>query len=236
MRRTRTLYPNEYLGCGIYTVPEAARLTRVSPQSIRRWLLGYQSNSSGHSRMQPPVISHDYAPIDGEIALSFLDLIQVRFVDAFRSYGVSLQEIRKAATIAAELVQDTHPFATKLFYTDKRSILARITKEGKDPELLSLVRRQYEIDEVVLPLLYEGIEFSESAVADKWWPMGMGSKVVLDPERNLGKPILHDSGVATETLSQSYLRLGSYERVAHWYELSADDVRVAVEFEGMYAA
>ena len=33
------------VGVGLYTVPEAARLTKVPSPTIRRWLFGYRTES-----------------------------------------------------------------------------------------------------------------------------------------------------------------------------------------------
>src|SRR5439155_7110457 len=43
-----------YLNTGIFSVPEAARLTRVSTGRIRRWLKGYRYTSREKSYASPP--------------------------------------------------------------------------------------------------------------------------------------------------------------------------------------
>lgn len=225
---------NKYLGRGIYSVPDAARLLQVTSRNIRRWVLGYQDYSTKASH--PPVIVPDYEPIDSEPVLSFLDLIELRFVTAFRDYGVSLQEIRRASEIAAKLVDNQHPFATKRFYTDRKRILAEIIRDGTDLELLSLVKRQYEIRDVVLPVLHEGIDFSEFDLARRWWPMGKKAGVVVDPAKSFGRPIVSRSGVPTDVLAQAVAVQGSIHEVMLWYEVQEEDVRAAVEFENTFAA
>jgi len=43
------------LGLGVYSVPEAARLTGVSSRRIRRWLQGYSYSSGGAARASRPL-------------------------------------------------------------------------------------------------------------------------------------------------------------------------------------
>src|SRR5439155_21144893 len=78
-----------YLNAGIYTVTDAARLTRVSAGRIRRWLKGYRYKSRKKKQYSsPPLWNGQFKPIDGKLALGFLDLIEVKFVDAFLNAGV----------------------------------------------------------------------------------------------------------------------------------------------------
>lgn len=81
----------ELIGHGIYSVAEAARLSGISAAKIRRWVFGYHTgralNSGGqyHPGMWEPEYGDEEEP-----ALSFHDLLEVRFVNAFRQHGVSL--------------------------------------------------------------------------------------------------------------------------------------------------
>src|SRR5688572_17347374 len=105
------------LGVGVYTVPEAARLTGVSAPRIRRWLTGYTFTSRAAHRSSAPVWERQIVSSGGELVLSFRDLLEVRFVDAFRRHGVGWKMIRLAAERAAEIIEDSHPFSTRRFKT-----------------------------------------------------------------------------------------------------------------------
>ena len=227
---------NNYIGKGIYSIQDASRLLKVSPVNIRRWILGY-SSQKGEGRIQhPPVLSHDFLPIDGNQALSFLDLLQIRFVAAFRDYGVSLQEIRLATERASEILQNRHPFAAKKFYTDGRRIIAQITHDGRDPELITLTQRQYEIHDALLPYLHKGIEYDTSDFAQRWWPLGKEHLIVVDPHKNYGKPTIISSRVPTETVFSAFTSMQSIQKVATWFEISETEVTEAINFEKLYAA
>ena len=93
----------QWTGSGLYTIAEAARLTGISPGRVRRWMRGYTFVRGNEPRTSPPVIRGQYALNEqGSIALSFMDLMEVRFVDAFLKKGVRWPTLRKAHDRAKE--------------------------------------------------------------------------------------------------------------------------------------
>ena len=77
------------LNTGLYSVPEAARLTRISVGKIRRWLKGYNFKSGDSIHHSDAVWQGELQPVENKLALSFRDLQELRFVDAFVGAGVS---------------------------------------------------------------------------------------------------------------------------------------------------
>ena len=73
-----------FLNKGLYTVPEASRLIGVSPQWSWRVVRGREQRSN-------PVFTADFQPrgrADGFV--SFLDMVELLFIDRFRKHGVSI--------------------------------------------------------------------------------------------------------------------------------------------------
>jgi uncharacterized protein (DUF433 family) len=224
------------LGMGLYTVPEASRLTGIPAARIRRWIKGHTYKSGEAIRVSPPLWRQDL-PSGDDLGLSFRDLLEVRFVDAFRRHGVSWKTIRAAAEKAAEIVQDSHPFSTKRFKTDGRNIFAELVQHTGRESLLDLARSQYGFKEVMEPFLFEGLEFSELGIEPiRWWPLGRGRRVVIDPERSFGQPIVTPESVPTSVLARAFESEASYEAVARWYLVDPKSVQDAVEFETTLSA
>lgn len=67
--------PMNILGRGVYTIPEAAHLTRLRTQRVREWFLGRTD-----SKILRPVFQSDYPPVGDTHSISFLDLIEVYIV------------------------------------------------------------------------------------------------------------------------------------------------------------
>jgi uncharacterized protein (DUF433 family) len=222
------------LGIGIYTIPEAARITGIHAARIRRWVKGYSYISRGTPYSSLPVFELQLPSIDGVVAMGFLDLIEVRFINGFRDAGVSWPVIRKAYVKAVDLVGTDHPFCTRKFKTDGRTILAEISSETGEKVLLNLMTEQYELEKIIGPQLYRGIVFHDQKIGE-WWPLGHERSIVIDPDRMFGQPIIAAVGVPTAILARAYRAERSAEIVARWYEVDERSVMDAVEFERLAA-
>jgi uncharacterized protein (DUF433 family) len=225
---------NALLNTGIYGVPEAARLTGVSPGRIRRWIKGYDFRTGDERRHSDAVWTGSISTVDGKVALGFLDLMEVRFVDEFLRAGVSWKTMRKAHLLARQEIENGHPFCTNRFVSDGRRILLKHATEAADEALMDIVSSQVEFQRIVAPFLKQ-LDFAQDALA-RWWPMGRDRTVVVDPGRNLGQPTVAKSGVPTEVLARSVHANESVETVARWYEVLPEEVRDAMEFEQSLAA
>lgn len=231
------MVPSKYrlIGAGVYSLPEAERLTRIPRARLRRWMEGYQFVSRGKRRQSPPIVASAIGREAGELALTFADLIEVRFLDHFLGEGVSWHAIRIASERARDLLSLTHPFSARTFKTDGRDILAEIVRPGGLPQLLNLVRDQYEFSKLVAPMLYAGIDF-DGIDPSRWWPMSQRKRVVVDPKRSFGAPIVADGGVPTSILANAAAVEESQKVVAEIYQVPRLAVRYAVEFESKYLA
>jgi uncharacterized protein (DUF433 family) len=170
------------------------------------------------------------------LILTFADLMEIRFLDAFLRNGVSTKALRVASQRAKELLGRHHPFSTQIFKSDGRTILAEITKETGDKVFLDIVNDQYVFEKVIASYLYSGLDFNELKEPARWWPMGKDHAVVIDPRRSFGAPIVAKSGIPTKILKSAVDAEKSVEFVAKWYGAEIDEVKDAVKFETKQAA
>jgi DNA-binding transcriptional MerR regulator/uncharacterized protein (DUF433 family) len=172
-----------------------------------------------------------------EKLLGLHDLLEIRFVHAFRKHGVSLQAIRAASRQAKEIFNQHYPFTCRRFQTDGRSIFATVFDETGDEAILDLAKRQYAFRQVIAPALYEGIDYTGEGKAQRWYPVKRSKAIVLDPNRNFGKPVLSSAGVDTASIYQAYLAEGQdAKRVSLIFEIPTAAVDAAVTFEHRIAA
>ena len=224
-------------GLGIYSVPEAARLTGIKSQTIRRWVRGYTYKVGDELHHSPEVVLTDLRQIEETLALSFRDLIEVRFVHAFRQHGVSWKTLREASLLGQRLLQTTHPFSTKAFRTDGKNIFAELAEGSNgDPRLLDILADQYVFRKILAPHLYLGLDRSPDDEILRWWPRNRAGLVVLDPGRSFGQPIVNEEGVSTWILAKAFEAEESINRVAEWFDVKPASVRAAVTFEKQLAA
>jgi len=226
------------IGLGIYTVPEASRLTGVASARIKRWVTGYDfKTAKGERHYSSPVWKADLEPIGEAIALSFKDLVEIRFIDSFLSFGVSWKELRSASVEATKLLANSHPFSTHKFKTDGRKIFADIGERTNNTKLLELTKKQYVFRQVVLPSLYDGFEYKAGELL-RWRPKGGQKLIVLDPQRSFGQPITDVGSVPTSIIYRAVKAEGldSEIKIARWYDIPISAVRAAVAFENELSA
>lgn len=100
--------PINPLAAGFYTISDAARLIEVgSARRILGWLRGYPKRRIG------PLLNRDFMPIGGHEELSFLDLMEIRFVEYLREQGVKVQTLRKALENARIVFKEEKPLASE---------------------------------------------------------------------------------------------------------------------------
>jgi DNA-binding transcriptional MerR regulator len=234
---------SDALGRGAYGATEGLRLLNfsrsnapvrhVSRNTVARWLRGYDFGTDGEGHSEP-LWHPDYSNEDNLIEFSFRDLIELRFVKAFRDIGLALPTIRECYQRAAEEVHDERPFSTRKFRTDGKTIFLEITEGIQEAKLVDLRRRQNVFRTIVEPSLKD-LEFDASAVA-RWFPLGIARKsIIIDPTRAFGRPIAA-SGVPTEVLSRAVTVEGSVAKVGRLYNVSTAEVKDAVAFEKRLAA
>lgn len=219
----------DYLGVGIYTVPEASRLAGVSKERIRRWLKGYHSNL--RKKDYAPLWRPQLPPVDKKVALGFLDLIEIKFVGEFLRRGVSWPMIHQVREKAAELFPGvSHPFCTKQFFTDGQRVFAEVHKQTGETSLLDIATDQHVFAGITSPFLKQ-LEFKAGTELERWWPLGRERQIVVDPKKNFGQPTVANGGIPTQVLAASARANKSTEEVARWYEISPQSVQEAVEYE-----
>lgn len=222
----------ELFGVGSYTVREAARLLHTSSINISRWMKGYNYRRKGVVHEIPPLWPSQWLAIadDNHMEIGFRDLVELRFVKAFTEAGVGLLAVRNCMAFARELVRDAHPFSTRRFRTDGKTIfLESALQQEAQSQLLDLKQRQYVFGQVI-ERTFKDLDIEADAVA-RWRPFKGKKSIVIDPHRSFGQPILADFGVPTIALAEAVDAEGSPERVAQLYEVTLTAVRDAVRFE-----
>ncbi len=225
----------KYTGQGLYTVSEAAYISRVSSARIYSWLYG--GNTLGEvSRKRKAVLSHELPTVDQSAAVSFRDLIQLRFIDFFRSNGLSLQSLRIAVQQASKLLDSPYPFCSAKFKTDGRRLIAEVMETDGRITYIELDKMQHVFQSVVTPFL-RSLEYAEDEHVSRWWPLGRSKNIVLDPTRNFGKPSLFKEGIPTQIIFNAYLASErSVKSVADWFEIQEKSALQAIRYEESLAA
>lgn len=216
---TATLAEHPHLGVGLYTIADAARLVKAHPETIRRWV-------GGQDGIIPRTLPSE------EKLLTFQELMEIHFIQMFRSKGVSFQTIRKASARASEQFHTNYPFTVKRFDTDGRTVFSTLIKSGKHEDIIEDLERGQLVFKSIIRPFFKKLEYKLDTVA-RFWPLTKRGRVVLDPKRKFGKPIDAATGIATSVINEAVLAGGgqSPQEVARWLDIPVAAVNAAVEFE-----
>lgn len=227
------------VGVGIYSVPLAARLARMRPATIHRWLFGYSREHGGEVRHYSRLWKGELSKYRGVGALTFTDLMELRVIRQFLDAGVSIHLIRAAGIKAKREFETRHPFSTRLFRTDGRTIFADLPHPSgsRGRAFLDIIKDQWAFNEVVKPALLN-LDYPDNDPASapvRWWPRGRSSEVVIDPRRSFGRPIVTNEGIRTSVLA-GMSENNSIKELTNWFGVSERAVRDARQFEEGLAA
>jgi uncharacterized protein (DUF433 family) len=215
---------SSYLGIGVFTVPDASRLSGVPAGRLRRWVFG---------RGGAAVVEPQLPPQDGRDVLGFYNLIEVLFIQDLTRQHVGFSTIRKLIERARKELKDAHPFAIKRLHVSGRDLFLETATETADRHLLSLTNGNFAMLDVLERAFQRSITFAGmDGHASEWRPSPTLDRIVIDPARKFGRPIDRETGMPTEVLAASLIaEHNDIDRVARIWEVPVDAVRQAAEFE-----
>ena len=215
----------EFVGRGLYDLPQAARLLRIHYNTLRYWI-----GETGH----PSLVMRSMEP---EKLLTFSELMELYFVKMFKDENVSLQTIRRAASEAAKRFKTDHPFAVQRFDTDGKSIFATLIDRESNKEIVEELRHGQLVFATVVRPFYRKLKYDGPSVGE-FWPLGKGDRIVLDPMRKHGQPIDAETGLPVETILDALRGGGGQDAktVADWFDIPLEAVQAAIRFDHSLAA
>jgi uncharacterized protein (DUF433 family) len=214
------------LETGIFTIPEISELLETPQNLVRIWV-------DGHKGKQDPIIENELGRVDGKLAVSFTNLMEIQFVAFFTRAGVHLRELRAIMDEVKRTLAHPHPFATKtVFQTDGRKVVESIARKNGIDTLYDLKTKRYEMKDVVYTSLKRDVIFDPAGNARVWYPRRkLSPSVIVNPRRSFGRPILRDSSIPTSTIAKAVKAEGDEKVVSLIFEVPERQVREAVEFE-----
>ena len=211
---------------GFFSTSDVTRLLGVNHARIRGWLNGYPNSYIG------PIVQRDFA---GTRTISFLDLMELRFIKYFRGEGVPMQTLRRAVEQARIKWNVKHPLAMyhEHYLTDRRQVFAQAAEEEEDEVTWNLATGQLQIWSVIERTIAKGVKFEPSKhYPVSWKPRPKEfDQVVVDPRFAFGRPTIEGTRVPTMTLFRQWRAEGSTQCVAKWFNVPESAVDAAIEYQ-----
>lgn len=199
-----------------YQVGEAARYAQISAQTVAAWHKIDQKLLSEKRRRE---------------RLSYLQLIELAVVAAFRKAKFLLPEIRAARDYVKTELKSEYPFAEYEFKHYGRSLFTEYKAAGGADQLLKANQAgQLTWKEIIEPVLQE-FEYEHAGVAIRWHLAGATSPIIIDPRICFGVPSVR--GTPTWIIKGRFDAGESDTVIAEDFDLDVSSVREALKFEGV---
>jgi len=198
-----------------YQVGEAARYTQISTQTVVAW-----------HKIEQKMLSEKQK----RARLSYLQLIELAVVAAFRKAKFPLKEIRAAREFIQRDLKSSFPFAEYKFKRYGKSLFTEYKGEGRHRLFKANQEGQLAWEELVGPLLAE-FDYEHEGIAVRWHVAGSDSPIIIDPRISFGAPSV--SGTATWIIKGRFDAGESDSAIAEDFNLNVAAVREALKFEGV---
>lgn len=214
-----------------YSILEAASFIDRPTSTVRRWTLGnVRKQLNGRTLRDAPLIAVDGGFSD-PIPLSFLNLLELRFLAAYRR-RVPLQSIRRALDFAGSELGVERPLLSLDFKANGKSLFLRFAAEGDDEYLVNASKRGQlawpaTIDDFISSVDYD----EEERAAYRWWPLGREEPVIVDTFLNGGLPSTALAGVRTNAIVVHRREGLDLPEIAYDVGASEEEIRAALKFE-----
>ena len=218
-----TFENNLYIGSGIYTISDVSKILKLPYQKVYTWTNKYWDGILASDIHEP------YSVRIGSIkTINFYALIEFYILYLLGESGVRTRKVLDSHKELSQLFNTKYPLAQK-------DIIEKISTDGEriyfnlhGSYLLLDGTKQFNLD--FIEIFFKNLEFNKDLLASKFWPMGKKSSIVLDPERQLGLPVIGKTNILPQSLFNLYKGGESVQLIASLYDIDENSVKDAIEF------
>ena len=211
------------LGNGVFTTQEIAQILRVPYYKVSKWITQYWDGELGKCYEQQYSWS-----VGNTRAVGFHTLIEFYVMMQFAEAGVKIRQVLNAHKELSIKYKTNFPFA-------KKEVLDNISTDGLkiylkiNGDTITLDgSKQLNLD--FIKVFFKNLDFDNDMLASRFWPMGKEHKVVCDPHRKFGQPVLDGTSIQSEAIYRMYLAKEPISFIASIYEIPLKSVKDAIAF------
>lgn len=215
------------LGNGIYSIPDLSLILRLPKGKIRNWLNEYWDVRLAEKHKRK------YSWGEGKNkATNFYTLIEFYVFYQLRNLKVGTKTILHAHEIMADQLNTPYPFASSEVLTDGKKIIYSID----DGTTINADKSKQIVFKEIIESFCKKIEFSESHLAERYWPLGKGRHIVVDPHHQFGQPVIEKTNLLAESIRDLHSAGESKQFLTRLYNISIKEVNDAIDFFNLKTA
>lgn len=223
-----TNFHKQQLGSGIYTIPDISKLLGIPQTKVRRYLNEYWDDRLGKKLFNE---TYSWSAGNNIKAVNFYTLIELYTCFHLQELGVSPRQILKSRIAIGKELRIPYPFASAKLLSDGR----KIWYEFKDRIVNADGSKQTDFVEFIRKFANK-IEFNSNKIAEKFWPAGRKSDVVINPHHQFGQPVLNGTNINAEVIFSMYESGEPIDALGVLYDLTSKQVNDAITFYKKSAA
>jgi len=212
----------------LYSVADAARIVRVSPATLRSWVLGRRYPTREGARLWEALVRI----ADPRTArLSFTNLVELHVLSLLRGKKVQVNRIRSATRFIRKEMGTEHPLADVDTHTDQVHIYVEFFGQ-----LVNASQAQAALRPIVERYLTR-IERDERGLARRLFPSTrdgdeLGPRlIVIDPQLRFGRPLIARTNIETSAVAERFQAGESWTELADDFAVNEASIAEAVRFE-----
>jgi len=217
-----TTFHKKQLGAGLYTVPDISKLLNIPQPKVRRYLNLYWDERLGKKLFND---TYSWSIGNNVKAVNFYTLIELHTCFYLQELGVSIRQILKSRTAIAKDLNIIYPFANASLLSDGK----KIWYEFKDCIVNADGTRQTIFFDFIKDFTRK-IEFGENKIAEKFWPAGRQSSIVVDPHHQFGQPIIEGTNINSEVIFSLYESGEEINSIGILYDLTEKEIKDVIRF------
>jgi len=212
-----------HIGKGIYTLSDVSKILNLEYSKVNSWVSRYWdalfvlNDGKKHSWK-----------VKKSKAVGFYTLIEIRTLYLLHESGVSTRNIANARMELSKHFDTQFPFADRRVLKGLKSDGKRVYIKLKNKGTIALDgTKQFNFD--FIKVFFMNLDFENDQVI-KYFPLGKKKRIVVDPKRQFGHPVLTKSNIYPETLYNMYLAGESQDFIAEVYSVDKKSVADAIEY------
>ena len=215
-------FHKQQMGAGIYTVPDISKLLNIPQAKVRRYLKQYWDERLGKKLFND---TYSWSIGNNVKAVNFYTLIELFTCFHLQELGVSIRQILKSRTAISKDLNIVYPFANAKLLSDGR----KIWYEFKDCIVNADGSRQTDFIDFIKDFTRK-IEFDNNKIAERFWPAGKQSSIVVDPHHQFGQPIIDGTNINSEVIFSRYESGEEISSIGILYDLTEKEIKDVIRF------
>lgn len=209
------------LGSGVYTVPDISRILQLPLAKVRFCLNEYWDKRVGQK-----FYGRNYSrQFEKTKAVEFNALIEFYVYFTLRGLGISAQRILKARESMAKELQTPYPFATNKLLAGGGRIW--YDKDGLTIDADGTLQTNLT---KIIESFCKKIDFNDQLLAQRLWPRGKESSIVVDPHHQFGVPTINGTNIDAQTIFEMHESGEKIQTISIIYEINEKQINDALNF------